>query len=130
MTRSNSTSPTLPAPNQWQSPTLPPHPGQEWAYAETYYSDEARAATYLDWLHHYNHHRAHTGIGGLTTCSQLHKQLHLAERTLDTGCRESIEKLDDCRPLVRCKTTNDMKPLGMLLSNGLACCGLGFCRDL
>lgn len=28
---------------------------QEWAYAETYFSDEARAATYQSWLHHYNH---------------------------------------------------------------------------
>lgn len=46
----------------------------EWAYAETYTSDEARAATYDDWLHHYNHHRAHTGIGGLTPieCLRVH----------------------------------------------------------
>ena len=36
----------------------------EWAYAETYLSDEARSATYQSWLHHYNHHRPHTGIGG------------------------------------------------------------------
>ena len=26
---------------------------------------QARAATYAAWLHHYNHHRPHTGIGGL-----------------------------------------------------------------
>ncbi|WP_157139160.1 integrase core domain-containing protein, partial [Gordonia alkanivorans] len=32
----------------------------------------ARAATYDDWLHHYNHHRAHTGIGGLTPIERLH----------------------------------------------------------
>ncbi|MEI5579570.1 integrase core domain-containing protein, partial [Streptomyces brasiliscabiei] len=25
----------------------------EWAYAETYRSDAARAATYDDWMHHY-----------------------------------------------------------------------------
>ncbi len=37
---------------------------QEWAYAEVYTSDDARAATYGDWLHNYNHHRPHTGIGG------------------------------------------------------------------
>lgn len=43
----------------------------EWAYADTYTSDEARAATYDDWLHHYNHHRAHTGIGGLTPIERL-----------------------------------------------------------
>ncbi|MDQ1200773.1 IS481 family transposase [Rhodococcus sp. SORGH_AS_0303] len=36
----------------------------EWAYAHTYLSDEARAATYQDWIHTYNHHRPHTGIGG------------------------------------------------------------------
>lgn len=36
----------------------------EWAYASTYLSDAARAATYDAWLHHYNHHRPHTGIGG------------------------------------------------------------------
>jgi len=36
----------------------------EWAYAATYASEEARAATYDAWLHHYNHHRPHTGIGG------------------------------------------------------------------
>jgi transposase InsO family protein len=34
----------------------------EWAYAETYPSDKARAATYADWLHHYNHHRPHTAL--------------------------------------------------------------------
>jgi hypothetical protein len=31
----------------------------EWAYAATYDSDDARAATYQNWLHHYNHHRPH-----------------------------------------------------------------------
>jgi len=44
---------------------------QEWAYAQTYYSDEARAATYQDWLHHYNHHRTHTGIDGKTPIDRL-----------------------------------------------------------
>ncbi|ETA06045.1 IS481 family transposase [Gordonia alkanivorans] len=44
----------------------------EWAYAEFYTSETARAATYDDWLHHYNHHRAHTGIGGLTPIERLH----------------------------------------------------------
>lgn len=43
----------------------------EWAYAHTYTSDEARAATYDDWLHHYNHHRTHTGIGGKTPIERL-----------------------------------------------------------
>lgn len=36
----------------------------EWAYARTYLSDDARAATYQAWIHHYNHHRPHFGIGG------------------------------------------------------------------
>ncbi len=36
----------------------------EWAYAQTYTSEAARAATYQQWIHHYNHHRPHTGIGG------------------------------------------------------------------
>ena len=44
----------------------------EWAYAAVYTSDQARAATYADWLHHYNHHRTHTGIGGLTPIERLH----------------------------------------------------------
>lgn len=44
---------------------------QEWAYAQTYFSDEARAATYQDWLHHYNHHRTHTGIKGKTPIDRL-----------------------------------------------------------
>jgi transposase InsO family protein len=44
----------------------------EWAYARTFTSDEARAATYDTWLHHYNHHRPHTGIGGQTPASRVH----------------------------------------------------------
>ena len=44
----------------------------EWAYADTYLSDEARAATYGQWLHFYNHHRPHTGIGGLTPAARVH----------------------------------------------------------
>jgi transposase InsO family protein len=44
----------------------------EWAYATTYLSDEARAATYPAWLHHYNHHRPHTGIGGQVPSARVH----------------------------------------------------------
>jgi len=44
----------------------------EWAYAETYTSDEARAATYQDWIHSYNHHRPHTGIGGAVPSDRVH----------------------------------------------------------
>ena len=45
---------------------------QEWAYAHAYSSDEARAATYDAWLHHYNHHRPHTGIGGHVPSDRVH----------------------------------------------------------
>jgi hypothetical protein len=44
----------------------------EWAYATAYTSDEARAATYDAWLHHYNHHRPHTGIGGAVPSDRVH----------------------------------------------------------
>jgi transposase InsO family protein len=44
----------------------------EWAYAEVYLSDAARAETYADWLHFYNHHRPHTGIGGLVPADRIH----------------------------------------------------------
>lgn len=43
----------------------------EWAYAQTYLSEADRAATYQNWLHHYNHHRPHTGIGGKTPIDRL-----------------------------------------------------------
>ena len=41
----------------------------EWAYADTYVTDAARSATYHAWLHHYNHHRPHTGISHPSTAS-------------------------------------------------------------
>jgi transposase InsO family protein len=44
----------------------------EWAYVEIYASDDARSATYADWLHSYNHHRPHTGIGGLVPADRVH----------------------------------------------------------
>lgn len=44
----------------------------EWAYAEIYTSEQERAAAYDRWLHHYNHHRPHTGIGGLTPSERVH----------------------------------------------------------
>lgn len=44
----------------------------EWAYAASYSTDEARAAEYPRWLHHYNHHRPHTGIGGQTPPQRVH----------------------------------------------------------
>jgi transposase InsO family protein len=44
----------------------------EWAYAQHYNSDAARAATYQDWIHSYNHHRPHTGIGGKSPIDRAH----------------------------------------------------------
>ncbi len=44
----------------------------EWAYARTYLSDEARAETYQEWIHFYNHHRPHTGIGGAVPSDRVH----------------------------------------------------------
>jgi len=44
----------------------------EWAYAQPYRSEQDRAATYADWLHSYNHHRPHTGIGGQVPAARVH----------------------------------------------------------
>lgn len=44
----------------------------EWAYARSYDSEEDRAATYADWIHSYNHHRPHTGIGGQVPAARVH----------------------------------------------------------
>ena len=43
----------------------------EWAYARPYRSETERATTYQAWLHEYNHHRAHGGIGGLSPISRV-----------------------------------------------------------
>jgi transposase InsO family protein len=44
----------------------------EWAYAHHYASESARAATYQTWIHNYNHHRPHTGIGGKSPIDRVH----------------------------------------------------------
>lgn len=44
----------------------------EWAYARHYASEQARANTYQTWIHDYNHHRPHTGIGGNAPISRIH----------------------------------------------------------
>ncbi|MCW4458947.1 IS481 family transposase [Microbacterium sp. MPKO10] len=44
----------------------------EWAYAKHYDSETERAATYPAWLHEYNHHRPHTGIGGKSPIDRVH----------------------------------------------------------
>ena len=36
----------------------------EWAYQRLFTSEKARRAALPGWLHHYNHHRPHTALGG------------------------------------------------------------------
>lgn len=42
-----------------------------WAYARFYDSEHQRRAALPDWLHFYNHHRAHSAIGGQPPISRL-----------------------------------------------------------
>jgi transposase-like protein len=42
-----------------------------WAYARLYSSEAERRAALPTWLHFYNHHRAHSAIGGLPPISRL-----------------------------------------------------------
>jgi transposase InsO family protein len=42
-----------------------------WAYARRYDSEDARRDALPAWLHFYNHHRAHSAIGGLPPVSRL-----------------------------------------------------------
>ena len=44
----------------------------EWAYATTYASEAERDAANKAWLHQYNHHRPHTGIGGQAPSARVH----------------------------------------------------------
>ena len=44
---------------------------REWAYGFTYQNSQQRAAVLDDWIHHYNWHRPHQGIGGTTPMSRL-----------------------------------------------------------
>jgi len=43
----------------------------EWAYVRIYRSDTARTRALDRWLHGYNHHRAHTALGGDTPMSRV-----------------------------------------------------------
>jgi transposase InsO family protein len=43
----------------------------EWAYVQVYTSNQQRAAALDDWVHLYNHHRAHTALGGLPPISRV-----------------------------------------------------------
>lgn len=45
---------------------------EEWAYARFYPNEAARVAAFPAWLHHYNHHRPHTALGGQTPASRVH----------------------------------------------------------
>ena len=45
--------------------------GDGWAYARFYTSEAERRAALPDWLHFYNHHRAHSAIGGKPPVSRL-----------------------------------------------------------
>ena len=44
---------------------------EEWAYVRVYRSEQARTAALARWLHHYNHHRGHTALGGLPPVSRV-----------------------------------------------------------
>lgn len=44
---------------------------EEWAYARAYRTESERAAAFGTWLHHYNHHRAHTALGGRPPASRV-----------------------------------------------------------
>jgi transposase InsO family protein len=44
---------------------------EEWAYAKVYSSESARRAALPAWLHAYNHHRAHTALGGHPPASRV-----------------------------------------------------------
>jgi transposase InsO family protein len=43
----------------------------EWAYVQVYTSNQQRAAALDAWLHLYNHHRAHTALGGRPPISRV-----------------------------------------------------------
>jgi transposase InsO family protein len=43
----------------------------EWAYAQVYQSEDHRVTALPDWLHHYNHHRGHTALGGRPPASRV-----------------------------------------------------------
>ena len=44
---------------------------REWAYRHSYNTSEIRTAALPNWVHHYNWHRRHGGIGGKTPISRL-----------------------------------------------------------
>ena len=44
---------------------------REWAYGATYQHSTQRTAALDDWIHHYNWHRPHQGIGGVAPVARL-----------------------------------------------------------
>jgi transposase InsO family protein len=46
---------------------------REWAYGFTYQNSAQRSAALDHWNHHYNWHRPHQGIGGLTPMTRLNR---------------------------------------------------------
>jgi len=44
---------------------------EEWAYIRPYRSEAERVAAFPEWLHAYNHHRAHTALKGQTPASRV-----------------------------------------------------------
>lgn len=46
---------------------------REWAYGFTYQNSMERTAALDDWIHNYNWHRPHQGIGGAAPMSRLNK---------------------------------------------------------
>ena len=44
---------------------------REWAYARVFTSGQQRTAALPQWLHTYNHHRAHTALGGRAPISRV-----------------------------------------------------------
>ena len=42
-----------------------------WAYKKLYNTEDARRAALAGWLHQYNHHRPHSGIGGQPPITRL-----------------------------------------------------------
>jgi transposase InsO family protein len=44
---------------------------REWAYAWTYHNSRQRTQALQAWIHHYNWHRPHQGIGGLAPMSRI-----------------------------------------------------------
>ena len=46
---------------------------REWAYGFTYQNSSERARALDHWLHHYNWHRPHQGIGGVAPMTRLNK---------------------------------------------------------